>query len=131
MVFLVISWGIRLNSLDICLNSLDIRREIWRQSLITIHQTKAFIPAGNYMFKVSNRKTITRCEICSKLTMKTPERRHGVVLVSLLLTLNLFHFTPCSRVSIVNFEQVNADWEERQTQHNFHRCSQDPRKHLR
>ena len=33
----------------------------------------------------------------------------GVVLVSLLLTLN--NYTPCSSVSIVNFEQVNADWE--------------------
>ena len=33
-------------------------------------------PAGNYMFKVNNRNTRTRCEICSKLTIKTPERRH-------------------------------------------------------
>ena len=33
----------------------------------------------------------------------------GVVLVSLLLTLN--YFTPCSIVCIVNFEQVNAGWE--------------------
>ena len=35
---------------------------------------------------------------------------HGtaVVLVSLLLT----YFTPCSKVSIVNFEQVNVGWEE-------------------
>ena len=32
-------------------------------------------PAGNYMFKVNNRNTRTRCEICSKLTTKTPERR--------------------------------------------------------
>ena len=32
-------------------------------------------PAGNYMFKVNNRNTRTRCEICSKLTIKTPERR--------------------------------------------------------
>ena len=29
-------------------------------------------PAGNYMFKVNNRNTRTRCEICSKLTIKTP-----------------------------------------------------------
>ena len=58
-------------------------------------------PACNYMFKVSNRNT--RCEICSKLTIKTPKRRHwrhsGVfivnfeyishlVLVFLLLTLS-------------------------------------------
>ena len=33
------------------------------------------IPAGNYIFKVNNRNTRTRCEICSKLTIKTPERR--------------------------------------------------------
>ena len=41
------------------------------------------------MFKVNSRNTRTRCEICSKLTIKTPERR--VVLVFLLLTLNIFH----------------------------------------
>ena len=29
-------------------------------------------PAGNYMFKINNRNTRTRCEICSKLTIKTP-----------------------------------------------------------
>ena len=33
------------------------------------------VPAGNCMFKVNNRNTRTRCEICSKLTIKTPERR--------------------------------------------------------
>ena len=32
-------------------------------------------PAGNYMFKVNNGNTRTRCEICSKLKIKTPERR--------------------------------------------------------
>ena len=29
-----------------------------------------------YGLKVNNRNTRTRCEICSKLTKKTPERRH-------------------------------------------------------
>ena len=29
----------------------------------------------------------------------------------LLLTLNIFHNLPCSSVSIVNFEQVNAGWD--------------------
>ena len=33
-------------------------------------------PADNYMFKVNNRNTRTRYEICSKLTIKTPEGRH-------------------------------------------------------
>ena len=58
-------------------------------------------PAGNYMFKVNNRKTRTICEICSELTIKIPDwRRSGIfivnfkhishlVLVFLLLTLNM------------------------------------------
>ena len=65
---------------------------------------KPYIPAGNYMFKVNNRNTRTRREICSKLTIKIPEgrqmRRSGtfilnfehishLVLVFLLLTLNI------------------------------------------
>ena len=33
-------------------------------------------PAGTYLLKVNNRNTKTRCEICLKLTIKTPERRH-------------------------------------------------------
>ena len=61
-------------------------------------------PAGNYMFKVNNRNTRTRCEIRSELTIKIPERRHWrrpgifivnfehiahLVLVFLLLTLSM------------------------------------------
>ena len=48
-------------------------------------------PAGNYMFKVNNRNNRKRREIRSTLTLKTSERRHGFVLVSLLLALNIFH----------------------------------------
>ena len=63
---------------------------------------------GIYLLKVNNRNTRTRCEICSKLTIKTPERRQwrrsgwrrsGVFIVNfehishlilfLLLTLNM------------------------------------------
>ena len=54
------------------------------------------------MFNVINRNSRKRCEICSMLTIKT--------LVSLLLTLNIF--TPCSTVTIVNFEQVNVAWND-------------------
>ena len=32
-------------------------------------------PASNYIFKVDNRNTRRRCEICSKLIIKIPERR--------------------------------------------------------
>ena len=56
-------------------------------------------PAGNYMFKVNNRNTRKRCEICSKLTIKIRgvvldifivnfERISHLVLVFLLLTLS-------------------------------------------
>ena len=33
------------------------------------------IPANIYLFKVNNKDTRKRCKICSKLTIKTPERR--------------------------------------------------------
>ena len=68
-----------------------------------LHGSNDPFPAGNYMFKVNNRNTRSRCEICSKLTTKIPERcqwhRSGnfiinfehishFVLVFLLLTLS-------------------------------------------
>ena len=34
------------------------------------------VPGGIYQLKVNNRNTRARCEICSKLTIKTLERRH-------------------------------------------------------
>ena len=61
------------------------------------------ISAGIYLFKFNNKNTRIRCEIRSKLTVKTPERRRWrrsdvffvnfkhishLILVSLLLTLN-------------------------------------------
>ena len=47
---------------------------------------KTLFPAGIYLLKVNNRNTRTRHEICSKLTIKTPERRQwrpsGVFIVT-------------------------------------------------
>ena len=34
-------------------------------------------PVGIYMFKINNRNNRERREICSKLTIKTPERRQA------------------------------------------------------
>ena len=42
-------------------------------------------PVDNYMFKVNNSNIETGCEIYPKLTV------NGVVLVSLMSTLNIFH----------------------------------------
>ena len=43
------------------------------------------------MFNVNNRNTKTRCEICSKLTIKLPDRRQW----------------RCSGIFIVNFEHIS------------------------
>ena len=48
------------------------------------------------MFKVNTRNTRTKCEICSKL---------GIFIANFE---NISHLV---RVSIVNFEQVNAGWD--------------------
>ena len=47
-------------------------------------------PVGNYMFKVNNRNTRTRCE--------------GVFIIK------FEHISHLALVSIVKFEQVTADW---------------------
>ena len=69
------------------------------QSSNSIHQSNSqhhHSPAGIYLFKVNNGSTRAISEICSKLTIKTPE----------LWT----DFTHCSGVFIVDFEQVNTSW---------------------
>ena len=63
----------------------------------------------SYLYKVNDRSTGKRCEICSKLTIKHQNEVNDVVLVFLLLTLNTFH-TFCN-ASIVDCEQVNNDRE--------------------
>ena len=42
--------------------------------LFQVTLSKLF-PVNIYLFKVNNRRTRKMCEICSKLTIKTPERR--------------------------------------------------------
>ena len=54
-------------------------------------------PAGIYMFNVKNRNTKTSCEICSKLTIKTPERRASFKRSSVYKFLPLTHFSPVLR----------------------------------
>ena len=49
-----------------------------------------FISAGIYLLKVNNKNTRTRFEICSKLIIKINDT-NGAILVSLLLTLNIFY----------------------------------------
>ena len=63
-----------------------------------------------YLFKVTKGALAKDFEMCSKLTIKTPEQRPDGFLVSLLLTLNIFH--TFFYVSVIDFEQLNAYWVE-------------------
>ena len=50
------------------------------------------VPFGIYIFKIINGSTRTINEICSDLSMKTPEQRHwGCSGTFIMLTLNGFH----------------------------------------
>ena len=66
----------------------DDRSDLLR--IFFVVPTHKYIPTDIYLFKVTNRITGKRCEICSKLTIKT-ERRHLRRLMFLLLTLSIFH----------------------------------------
>ena len=83
-------------SLCLCLHS-SFLQHVWR--------FKRYCPAGIHLFKISNRNTKARCEIWSKLTIKTQEQRHWcrssifivnfkhisrLALMFLLLTLNIY-----------------------------------------
>ena len=56
-------------------------------------------PTGVNLFKVNDGNLRTICEICSKLAIKTPERRQ------------------CFSVSIFDFEQLNTGWDNRSLTH--------------
>ena len=45
--------------------------------IISLNKMLLHYPAGIYLLKVNNRNTEIRCEISSKLTVKTPERRQA------------------------------------------------------
>ena len=59
------------------------------------------------MFKISNRNTRKKCEICSKITIKRPE-----------FIVNFEHISHLVLVFLVNFEQVNAGWAVTTLAHN-------------
>ena len=63
----------------------DIHPSRGKYNLNVFDKRETTHPAGIYLPKVKNRNTRTRCEICSKLTIKT--------------------------LSIVNFDHVTTGWE--------------------
>ena len=61
---------IRKKKIEFCENNLRQKinkpKELWKNLKVLGPKSGNSIPAGNYMFKVNNRNTRTRCEICSK-----------------------------------------------------------------
>ena len=64
------------------------------------------LPVSTYLFKVNNRNTRKRCEICLKLTIKAPGRRHCRRSGNFIV----YFDTSFSSVSIIDFKQVNVNW---------------------
>ena len=52
------------------------RRTSIPYSLQIIKAPTIQFPAGNYVFKANKRSTKTKCEMCSKVTIKIPGRCH-------------------------------------------------------
>ena len=69
-------------------------------STVTEDLRNVNFPANIHFFKVNNRSTRKRCEICSKLTLKHQNDISDVVLLFLLLIM----------LTIVDFDQVNVSW---------------------
>ena len=68
------------------------------------YQTHSFVnsyPACTFLFKVKNTNTRTSCEICSKLTIKTPERR--------LCQCFFFNKVVALRVCLRNYHNLTAN----------------------
>ena len=88
------------------INSLSDTKYIKNQTAFKNKKNKSSWknPVGIYLLKANNKNTRTRCENMFKVNNKDTRTTPGIVLLSLLLTLN---------VSIVNFEHENAEWIKR------------------
>ena len=82
--------------------------------------------AGIYLLKVSNINTRAMCEKCSKLSVKTPERRRS----SVFIFVNLKHISYIVlSVFIVNFKSGPQFWNPRNFWAWFSICTRDWLKH--
>ena len=66
------------------------------------------ISINMYLFKVNHKSSRKRCEIYLELTIKTLERRQQ--LVSLLLTLNIFHAFVSHLWMTLNIAKIDLKW---------------------
>ena len=69
----------------------------WLRLCLNLNTKQKFNPTNIYLFKLNKRYTSKRCEICSKLTIKTPERRQWKLWK---------YFKPFSSAFTFDFDQV-------------------------
>ena len=79
-------------------------------------------PANIYLFKVKIRSIKKMSEICSKLTIKTTERRHSTL--SVVFIINFDHFSPLFPVFIsltlsINLFAEDLHWAHITCSHHF------------
>ena len=96
-------WNKRRKSLSIIIphnlfNPTTLMNNVFFLFLFFFKKEPYYYPGGIYMFKVNNKNIRTRCEICSKITVKIPERRQwhcfGVFIV---------HFEHISHILLLTF----------------------------
>ena len=75
---------------------------------IKIQRFELSFPTNNCLFKFNNRNSRKSYEICSELTIKTPERGHWRNFRVFIV--NLEHISCLFLVFIVDFEQLAACW---------------------
>ena len=87
----------------------EIFSEEWENSTEQLWavSSESLIPASIYLFNVNNANIRTMCEICSKLTIKLPQRRQCR---SYVFNIYFEQISHCSNAFIVDSEQVNAVW---------------------
>ena len=78
---------------------------------IPLYSSSKVFSANFYLFKVNNRNTRKRCEICSKLTIKTPERRSSVLLLALNIFIFIFFVSVRWTVMKTCNERFNSSWK--------------------
>ena len=74
---------------------------VWFKQSVKNYDISSLFPANIYLFKVKNRNTRKKCEICSKLTVTS----YGCFYCQ-FWTYSL----PFSSASIVDSEEINFSW---------------------
>ena len=72
----------------------NIGKILWKPLKVTDEDLASY-PENKYLVKVNNRNIVKKSEICSKLTIKKPERVHWRCSGFFVVNLNIFHILFC------------------------------------